>query len=84
VGLSGGDPRPLLRAQVPGAGRRIPQLHFPEPARRQARQPAAIGEQFASNIGWRLPADVDPDGKLQAQVQADFDLGMQISWSTSL
>ena len=25
-----------------------------------------------------LPADVDPDGKLQALVQADFDLGIRI------
>jgi protein-disulfide isomerase len=37
-----------------------------------------FGEQFAQQHRVALPADVDPDGKLQAQVQADFDLGMQI------
>lgn len=36
------------------------------------------GEQFATAQGQQLPADVDPDGRLQALVQADFDLGMQV------
>jgi len=37
-----------------------------------------FGEQFARQHQMQLPADIDPDGKLQAQVQADFDLGKQI------
>jgi protein-disulfide isomerase len=37
-----------------------------------------FGEQFAAQHQLTLPADVDPDGKLQAQVQAGFDLGMKI------
>lgn len=37
-----------------------------------------FGEKFAQEHRLALPADVDPDGELQAQVQADFDLGMQI------
>ena len=36
------------------------------------------GEKFAAQHGLQLPADVDPEGKLQAAVQADFDLGRQI------
>ena len=36
------------------------------------------GEQFAAQNQLALPADVDPDGRLQALVQADFDLGMKI------
>ena len=36
------------------------------------------GEQFAARHRLTLPADVDPDGRLQALVQADFDLGMMI------
>jgi len=36
------------------------------------------GERFAAEHQLQLPPDVDPDGKLQAQVQADFDLGKQI------
>jgi len=37
-----------------------------------------FGEQFAAQHQLTLPADVDPDGKLQALVQADFDLGLKI------
>lgn len=37
-----------------------------------------FGEQFAARHGLVLPPDVDPDGKLQALVQADFDLGVKI------
>ena len=37
-----------------------------------------FGEQFAAQHQLTLPPDVDPDGKLQAQVQAGFDLGMKI------
>lgn len=37
-----------------------------------------FGEQFASSHGLTLPADVDPDGKLAAAVQADYDLGTRI------
>ena len=36
------------------------------------------GEQFAAKHQLALPADVDPDGKLQVLVQADFDLGVKI------
>ena len=36
------------------------------------------GDKFAAQHGLQLPADVDPEGKLQAAVQADFDLGRQI------
>ena len=36
------------------------------------------GEQFAAQHQLTLPADVDPEGKLQALVQADFDLGRKI------
>src|SRR5512135_1648238 len=36
------------------------------------------GEQFAAQHQLTLPADVDPDAKLQALVQADFDLGVKI------
>ena len=36
------------------------------------------GEQFAAQHRLTLPADVDPDGKLQALVQVDLDLGMKI------
>ena len=35
-------------------------------------------ETFAEDHHQTLPPDVDPDGALKAQVQADFDLGMQI------
>jgi protein-disulfide isomerase len=37
-----------------------------------------FGETFAQDHRQTLPADVDPDGTLKAQVQADFDLGRQI------
>ncbi len=37
-----------------------------------------FGETFAQDHGQQLPPDVDPDGTLKAQVQADFDLGRQI------
>lgn len=37
-----------------------------------------FGEQFAARHQITLPPDVDPDGSLQALVQADFDLGRQI------
>jgi protein-disulfide isomerase len=37
-----------------------------------------FGDKFAQQHGMQLPPDVDPDGKLAAQVQADFDLGRQI------
>lgn len=37
-----------------------------------------FGEQFAGQHQLQLPSDVDPDGTLQALVQADFDLGLQI------
>ena len=33
---------------------------------------------FAAQHKLQLPPDIDPDGKLQALVQADFDLGKQI------
>ena len=36
------------------------------------------GEQFAAQHQLALPADVDPEGKLRALVQADFDLGRKI------
>lgn len=36
------------------------------------------GEQFAAQHQLTLPTDVDPEGRLQALVQADFDLGRQI------
>lgn len=36
------------------------------------------GERFAADHRLVLPADVDPDGRLQALVQADFDLGREI------
>ncbi|MFO1394056.1 MAG: thioredoxin domain-containing protein [Steroidobacteraceae bacterium] len=35
-------------------------------------------ERFAAEHGETLPADVDPDGRLAAAVQADFDLGVSI------
>jgi protein-disulfide isomerase len=37
-----------------------------------------FGERFASEHQLQLPPDVDPDGKLQALVQADYDLGKQV------
>jgi protein-disulfide isomerase len=37
-----------------------------------------FGEQFARDHQLQLPPDVDPDGTLQALVQADFDLGRLI------
>jgi protein-disulfide isomerase len=37
-----------------------------------------FGDRFAAEHKLQLPADIDPDGKLQAQVQADFDLGKRI------
>ncbi len=37
-----------------------------------------FGERFAAEHQVQLPPDIDPDGKLQALVQADFDLGKQI------
>ena len=36
------------------------------------------GEKFAAQHSLELPGDVDPEGKLRAAVQADFDLGRQI------
>jgi hypothetical protein len=38
----------------------------------------AFGEKFAANHQQQLPGDVDPDGRLAAQVQADFELGQKI------
>jgi protein-disulfide isomerase len=38
----------------------------------------AFGEKFAANHEQQLPGDVDPDGRLAAQVQADFELGQKI------
>jgi protein-disulfide isomerase len=37
-----------------------------------------FGDRFAAEHKLQLPPDIDPDGKLQALVQADFDLGRQI------
>jgi protein-disulfide isomerase len=37
-----------------------------------------FGEKFAANHQQQLPGDVDPDGRLAAQVQADFELGQKI------
>jgi len=37
-----------------------------------------FGERFARERGFELPADVDPDGRLAAAVQADYDLGESI------
>jgi protein-disulfide isomerase len=37
-----------------------------------------IGEQFAARHGLTLPAEIDADGRLAAQVQADYDLGKRI------
>jgi hypothetical protein len=37
-----------------------------------------LGEQFAARHGVSLPAELDADGKLAAQVQADYDLGKRI------
>ena len=37
-----------------------------------------FGERFAQQHQLQLPPDIDPDGKLSAQVQADFDLGKRI------
>ncbi len=37
-----------------------------------------FGERFAAIHGQTLPGDVDPDGRLAALVQADFDLGGKI------
>ena len=37
-----------------------------------------LAEKFAEEHQLQLPAAVDPDGKLKAAVQADFDLGRQI------
>ncbi len=37
-----------------------------------------FGDRFAAEHKLQLPPDIDPDGKLQALVQADFDLGKQI------
>jgi protein-disulfide isomerase len=37
-----------------------------------------FGEQFARQHQMQLPQDIDPDGKLAEQVQADFDLGKRI------
>jgi len=36
------------------------------------------GERFAAAQRLTLPGDVDPDGKLAALVQADYDLGIRI------
>jgi protein-disulfide isomerase len=38
----------------------------------------AAAETYASEHGLTLPPDVDPEGKLMAAVQADFDLGRRI------
>jgi hypothetical protein len=37
-----------------------------------------FGEQFAAQHKLQLPPDVDPDGRLAAAVQADFDFGREI------
>ena len=36
------------------------------------------GDKFAEQHGLQLPPDLDPDGKLRAWVQADFNLGREI------
>ena len=36
------------------------------------------GEKFAQLHGLQLPAELDPDGKFQVAVQADFNLGREI------
>lgn len=37
-----------------------------------------LAEQFATAHGLTLPGSVDPDGRLAAQVKADYDLGLRI------
>lgn len=37
-----------------------------------------LAEQFAATRGMTLPGDVDPDGRLAAGVQADYELGLRI------
>ena len=37
-----------------------------------------FGEKFAAQHNLQLPPDVDPDGRLAAAVQADFDFGREI------
>jgi protein-disulfide isomerase len=65
-------------AQSPELGREFRSYMF---AHQKDITPAtlrAVAEQFAQSQGATLPADVDPQGQLQAAVQADFDLGRAI------
>ena len=41
-----------------------------------------FGEQFAAQHELQLPPDVDPDGRLAAAVQRDFDLAARLASST--
>jgi protein-disulfide isomerase len=65
----------------PGLGlefRRVVFEHQPDITPANLRD---FAEQFAVGHGLELPAQVDPSGKLQDRVQADFDLGRAIGLS---
>lgn len=65
-------------AQSPSLGIEFRSFVFENQKEINAGNLREFGERFAEDHRLALPADVDPDGRLQALVQADFDLGREI------
>jgi protein-disulfide isomerase len=65
-------------AQSPSLGIEFRSFIFENQKEINAGNLREFGERFAEDHQLVLPADVDPDGRLQALVQADFDLGREI------
>jgi protein-disulfide isomerase len=65
-------------AQSPSLGVEFRSFIFKNQPNINADNLRQYGETFAKDHQQSLPPDVDPDGTLKAQVQADFDLGRQI------
>jgi protein-disulfide isomerase len=65
-------------AQSPALGAGFRDFVFHEQRGITADNLRQFGERFAQERGVELPADVDPDGRYAAGVQADYDLGEKI------
>ena len=66
-----------FEAQSPGLGVRFRSYIFENQLDINTWNLREYGETFADAYQMTLPADVDPNGTLHAQVQADFDLGQR-------
>jgi len=66
-----------MTAQSPDLGAGFRSFVFEKQGNIRPDNLRQFGEQFASERELTLPGDIDPDGKLAAQVQADYDLGIK-------